>query len=240
MRHLNRAENRLRPVEIVPNYNPYAEGSCLIKCGNTHVLCTATVEEKVPAWLKGQGRGWVTAEYALLPRSTKTRVPRETHGVSGRTHEIQRLIGRSLRAVTDLSAMPDISILIDCDVLQADGGTRTASITGAFVALSLALRKLAAEGKIESFPIKENLAAVSCGLNDGKLLLDLDYEEDSTACADANFVLTESGKIVEVQVTAEQEPFTRTQFDELAALAAGGIAELIRHQKIALGDCHEN
>lgn len=236
MRYHNRPENQLRPVEIIAGVNPYAEGSCLIKCGNTHVLCTATVEEKVPAWLKGQGRGWVTAEYALLPRSTKTRVSRETHGVSGRTHEIQRLIGRSLRAVTDLTAMPDISILIDCDVLQADGGTRTASITGGFVALSLALRKLEAEGKIGSFPVTENLAAVSCGLKDGKLLLDLDYEEDSTACADANFVLTESGKIVEVQVTAEQEPFTRAQFDELAALAADGIAELIRQQKIALGD----
>lgn len=236
MRNNNRKEDQLRSVEIIPNYNPYAEGSCLIKAGNTHVLCTATVEDKVPAWLKGQERGWVTAEYALLPRSTVTRVAREHKGPSGRTHEIQRLIGRSLRSVTDLYQMPDISILIDCDVLQADGGTRTASITGSFVALKLALKKLVEEGRIASMPISENVAAISCGIVDDQLLLDLDYQEDSSACADSNFVLTESGKIVEVQVTAEQSPFSREQFDSLYALASKGVSELISIQKKALGE----
>lgn len=236
MRHNNRLENQLRLVEIIPDYNPYAEGSCLIKCGNTHVLCTATVEEKVPSWLKGQNKGWITAEYSLLPRSTKTRVARETRGASGRTHEIQRLIGRSLRAVTDLNVLKDMSVLIDCDVLQADGGTRTASITGSFVALSLALRRLYKAGKIATYPISEYVAAVSCGIKDGKELLDLDYEEDSTACADSNFVLTESGKLVEVQVTAEQNPFNCEQFSRLFELAESGIAELIKKQKQALGE----
>lgn len=236
MRQNNRLDDQLRNVEIVPSFNPYAEGSCLIRCGNTHVLCTATVEDKVPQWLKGSDRGWVTAEYALLPRSTRTRVPRETKGVSGRTQEIQRLIGRSLRAVVDLQVLKDISILIDCDVLRADGGTRTASITGSFVALSLALRKLQEEGRIERNPIKEHLAAVSCGIKDGREILDLDYEEDSSACADANFVMTESGKIVEIQVTAEQNPFSQEQFDRLSMMAKKAITELIVKQKRALGE----
>lgn len=235
MRQNNRAYNELRKIEIIPDVNAYAEGSCLIKCGNTHVLCTATVDDKLPAWLKGGEKGWITAEYALLPRSTRTRVSRETKGPSGRTHEIQRLIGRSLRAVTDLNALKDYIINIDCDVLQADGGTRTASITGSFVALYIALQKMVRDGKIACNPIKEFVAAVSCGLHGDEVLLDLDYDEDSSARADTNFVLTESGKIVEVQGTAEGEPFDKEQFEMLFALAQNAIADLIKLQKQALG-----
>ena len=235
MRQNNRAYNELRKIEIIPDVNAYAEGSCLIKCGNTHVLCTATVDDKLPAWLKGGEKGWITAEYALLPRSTRTRVSRETKGPSGRTHEIQRLIGRSLRAVTDLNALKDYIINIDCDVLQADGGTRTASITGSFVALYIALQKTVRDGKIARNPIKEFMAAVSCGLHGDEVLLDLDYDEDSSARADTNFVLTESGKIVEVQGTAEGEPFDKEQFETLFALAQNAIADLIKLQKQALG-----
>ncbi len=235
MRQNNRAYNELRKIEIIPDVNAYAEGSCLIKCGNTHVLCTATVDDKLPAWLKGGEKGWITAEYALLPRSTRTRVSRETKGPSGRTHEIQRLIGRSLRAVTDLNALKDYIINIDCDVLQADGGTRTASITGSFVALYIALQKMVRDGKIARNPIKEFVAAVSCGLHGDEVLLDLDYDEDSSARADTNFVLTESGKIVEVQGTAEGEPFDKEQFETLFALAQNAIADLIKLQKQALG-----
>lgn len=235
MRQNNRAYNELRKIEIIPDVNAYAEGSCLIKCGNTHVLCTATVDDKLPAWLKGGEKGWITAEYALLPRSTRTRVSRETKGPSGRTHEIQRLIGRSLRAVTDLNALKDYIINIDCDVLQADGGTRTASITGSFVALYIALQKTVRDGKIACNPIKEFVAAVSCGLHGDEVLLDLDYDEDSSARADTNFVLTESGKIVEVQGTAEGEPFDKEQFETLFALAQNAIADLIKLQKQALG-----
>lgn len=235
MRQNNRAYNELRKIEIIPDVNAYAEGSCLIKCGNTHVLCTATVDDKLPAWLKGGEKGWITAEYALLPRSTRTRVSRETKGPSGRTHEIQRLIGRSLRAVTDLNALKDYIVNIDCDVLQADGGTRTASITGSFVALYIALQKMVRDGKIACNPIKEFVAAVSCGLHGDEVLLDLDYDEDSSARADTNFVLTESGKIVEVQGTAEGEPFDKEQFETLFALAQNAIADLIKLQKQALG-----
>lgn len=235
MRQNNRAYNELRKIEIIPDVNAYAEGSCLIKCGNTHVLCTATVDDKLPAWLKGGEKGWITAEYALLPRSTRTRVSRETKGPSGRTHEIQRLIGRSLRAVTDLNALKDYIINIDCDVLQADGGTRTASITGSFVALYIALQKMVRDGKIACNPVKEFVAAVSCGLHGDEVLLDLDYDEDSSARADTNFVLTESGKIVEVQGTAEGEPFDKEQFETLFALAQNAIADLIKLQKQALG-----
>lgn len=234
MRHNGRKENKLRDIEIIPGFNPYAEGSCLIKCGATHVLCTASVDDKIPSWLKGQDKGWITAEYSLLPRSTRTRVQRETKGVSGRTHEIQRLIGRSLRAVTDLHLLKNYVILIDCDVLQADGGTRTASITGSFVALYAALRKMAAEGKIAENPIREFVAAVSCGLNADTPLLDLDYDEDCSARADANFVLTESGRVVEIQCTAEGLPFGRDQFDRLLDMAREGTAELIKRQKAAL------
>jgi ribonuclease PH len=235
MRQNNRAYNELRKIEIITNVNAYAEGSCLIKCGNTHVLCTASVDDKLPAWLKGGEKGWITAEYALLPRSTRTRVSRETKGPTGRTHEIQRLIGRSLRAVTDLNALKDYIINIDCDVLQADGGTRTASITGSFVALYIALQKMVSEGKIARNPIKEFVAAVSCGLQGDEVLLDLDYDEDSSARADTNFVLTESGKIVEIQGTAEGEPFSKEQFEKLFALAQHAVADLIKLQKQALG-----
>lgn len=235
MRQNNRAYNELRKIEIITDVNAYAEGSCLIKCGNTHVLCTATVDDKLPAWLKGGDKGWITAEYALLPRSTRIRVSRETKGPSGRTHEIQRLIGRSLRAVTDLNVLQNYIINIDCDVLQADGGTRTASITGSFVALYIALQKMVSDGKINHNPIKEFVAAVSCGLHGDEVLLDLDYDEDSSARADTNFVLTESGKIVEIQGTAEGEPFSKEQFEKLFALAQNAITDLIKLQKQALG-----
>lgn len=235
MRQNNRACDELRKIEIIPDVNMYAEGSCLIKCGNTHVMCTASVDDKLPAWLKGGEKGWVTAEYSLLPRSTRTRVSRETKGPSGRTHEIQRLIGRSLRAVTDLPVLKDYIINIDCDVLQADGGTRTASITGSFVAMYLALQKMLNEGKITRNPVKEFVAAVSCGLQGDEVLLDLDYDEDSSARADTNFVLTESGKIVEVQATAEGDAFDKEQFEKLFALAQAAIADLIKLQKQVLG-----
>lgn len=235
MRKDNRDNKSLRNVEIKTNVNMYAEGSCLITCGNTKVLCTASVDDKLPAWLKGSDKGWITAEYSLLPRSTQTRVSRETKGVSGRTHEIQRLIGRSLRAITDLHLLKDYIVLIDCDVLQADGGTRTASITGSFVALYMSLEKLTKEGKLEKNPIKECVAAVSCGLKDDNVLLDLDYDEDSTACADTNFVISESGRIVEIQGTAEEEPFSQEKFFELFDTAKLGINELIKKQKQALG-----
>ncbi len=235
MRHSQRENNQIREVEIIPHFNPYAEGSCLIKCGNTHVVCTASVEDKLPAWLKGQNKGWVTAEYAMLPRSAQTRIPRETKKPSGRSQEIQRLIGRALRAVVDLEAMKDISICIDCDVLQADGGTRTASITGGYVALALALRKLMDEKKLLVNPLKGMVAAISCGICNGECVLDVDYEEDSTAEVDMNFVLTDDNKIVEIQGTAEGKPFDENQFNQLFALARKGVAELIEKQKQALG-----
>lgn len=236
MRQNGRTADQLRNLEITPNVNLYAEGSCLIKCGNTHVLCTASVENEVPAWLKGQQKGWITAEYGLLPRSTQTRVSRETKGIGGRTHEIQRLVGRSLRAAVDLTAMPEICIKIDCDVLQADGGTRTASISGGFVALYLALNKLVKEGRLPRNPIRENVAAVSCGICNGEPVLDLDYDEDSHADADTNFVLTESGRIVELQATAEGATFNEAEFNELFRLAKHGIHQIIMAQKKVLGE----
>ena len=235
MRHNNRQNDELRKVEIIPNFNPYAEGSCLIKSGNTHVICTASVEDKVPAWLKDEGKGWITAEYAMLPRATLTRTPRETLKPSGRSQEIKRLIGRALRAGVDLTKMPDISVIIDCDVIQADGGTRTASVTGGFVALYLALESLVKGGKLPENPIREFVAAVSCGIHNGQAILDEDYEEDSHAQADTNFVFTESGRIVEIQGTAEEEPFDNEQFLSLMKLAQKGIGELIKKKKIALG-----
>ena len=235
MRQNNRQNDELRKVEIIPNFNPYAEGSCLIKSGNTHVICTASVEDKVPAWLKDEGKGWITAEYAMLPRATLTRTPRETLKPSGRSQEIKRLIGRALRAGVDLTKMPDISVIIDCDVIQADGGTRTASVTGGFVALYLALESLVKGGKLPENPIREFVAAVSCGIHNGQAILDEDYEEDSHAQADTNFVFTESGRIVEIQGTAEEEPFDNEQFLSLMKLAQNGIGELIKKQKIALG-----
>lgn len=234
MRSNNRGAEDLRSVEIIPNVNLYAEGSCLIKCGDTKVLCTASVSSEVPAWLKGSSKGWITAEYSLLPRATQTRVNRETKGVGGRTAEIQRLIGRSLRAAVDLSEMPEMCVQVDCDVLQADGGTRTASITGGFVALFLAMRKMVQEGRLPRNPIREYVAAVSCGICQGEPLLDLDYEEDSHAGADTNFVLTESGKIVEIQATAEGAVFSENEFSELFRLAEQGIHQLIMAQKKAL------
>ena len=236
MRPNSRTAEQMRPLEIIPNVNLYAEGSCLIKCGNTHVLCTATIDHNVPVWLKGQNRGWITAEYALLPRATQTRVARETKGVGGRTHEIQRLIGRSLRAVTDLSEMPEICVQIDCDVLQADGGTRTASISGAFVALYMAMQKMVQQGELKRNPVREYLAAVSCGIYDGKPILDLEYEEDSHADTDTNFVLTESGQIVEIQATAEGSTFNESEFNELFRLAKSGIHQIIMAQKKVLGE----
>ena len=234
-RNSGRKDDEKRQVEIITGFNPFAEGSCLIKCGNTHVVCTATVEDKVPSWLKGQEKGWVTAEYAMLPRATLTRVPRETKKPSGRSQEIQRLVGRALRAGVDLEKMPEISVTIDCDVLQADGGTRTASITGGFVALYQALQKMVAAEKLPENPVREFVAAISCGICDGAAVLDLDYTEDSSAQADTNFVLTESGKIVEIQGTAEGQPFDESQFAELMRLARKGIGELIAKQKEALG-----
>ena len=234
MRSSNRGAENLRSVEIIPNVNLYAEGSCLIKCGNTKVLCTASVSDEVPAWLKGGDKGWITAEYSLLPRATQTRVNRETKGVGGRTAEIQRLIGRSLRAAADLTEMPEMCVQVDCDVLQADGGTRTASITGGFVALYLAMQKMVREGRLPRNPIREYVAAVSCGIYQGEPVLDLDYEEDSHAGADTNFVLTESGKIVEIQATAEGAVFSESEFNELFSLAKQGIHQLIMAQKKAI------
>lgn len=236
MRHSQRQNNQIREVEIIPHFNPYAEGSCLIKCGGTHVVCTASVEDKLPMWLKGQNKGWVTAEYGMLPRSAQTRIPREIKkGQSGRSQEIQRLIGRALRAVVNLEAMKDVSICIDCDVIQADGGTRTASITGGYVALCLAIEKLMKEKKIIVNPIKGMVAAISCGICKGECVLDVDYEEDSHAEVDMNFVLTDNNRIIEIQGTAEGNPFNEEEFNQLLGLAKSGIAELMEKQKQALG-----
>ncbi len=234
MRASNRSDDQLRNIEFIVGINPYAEGSCLVKYGGTHVLCTATVEDKVPSWLKGQEKGWITAEYAMLPRAAQTRIPRENKKPSGRSQEIQRLIGRSLRAVVDLKKMPEISILIDCDVLQADGGTRVASVSGGFVALYQAVQQLLAERKITQNPIREFVAAVSCDICNGQPILDVDYLEDSTSQVDMNFVITESGKIVEIQGTAEGEPFTEQQFAQLLELGKQGIKIIITKQKEVL------
>jgi ribonuclease PH len=223
----------MRPVEIVPNYLMTAEGSALIKMGHTHVLCAASVEEGVPQFLRNSGKGWVTAEYAMLPRATAKRTPREvTKGrPSGRTHEIQRLIGRALRSVIDTSVLGERTVAIDCDVIQADGGTRTASITGAFVALSLAVRQLMKFGSLKKSPIRDSVAAISVGLVRGVPLLDLNYEEDSQADVDMNVVMTGSGKFVEVQGTAEHDPFDDAQMAQLITLARSGIAKLVELQK---------
>ncbi|SBW08907.1 Ribonuclease PH [uncultured Alphaproteobacteria bacterium] len=236
MRPSGRAFDALRTIVLEPNVSKHAEGSCLVKFGDTHVLCTATVEDRVPSWMRNTGKGWITAEYGMLPRSTNERTDREARkGQSGRTHEIQRLIGRSLRAVADLKAMGELSIKIDCDVLQADGGTRTASITGGYVALFLAFRKLRGMGMLPTIPLKDYVAAVSCGLYKGEPVLDLDYAEDSDADADANFVLTGQGGIVEIQGTAEHDPFREEQFLALLALAKKGVTDLVRMQKQVLG-----
>jgi ribonuclease PH len=233
MRADGRRPAQMRPVNIDINYLATAEGSALIRVGNTRVLCAATVEDSVPAFLRNSGKGWITAEYSMLPRATATRTPREsTKGrISGRTHEIQRLIGRSLRAVAELSALGERSVYIDCDVLQADGGTRTASITGAFVALSLAVKRMMATGAIKRSPLRDYVAATSVGLYKGQPMLDLCYEEDSKADVDMNVVMTGSGRFVEVQATAEQQAFGDDEMASLVALARGGIAELVTLQK---------
>jgi ribonuclease PH len=227
----------LRPISLEPGVSRHAEGSCLAKFGNTHVLCAATVEERVPPWMRNSGKGWVTAEYGMLPRSTNTRTDREAARgrQSGRTQEIQRLIGRSLRAVTDLVALGERQVRLDCDVIEADGGTRTAAITGSYVALHQALGKLVAAGLLAKLPLTDSVAAISCGVVDGTPVLDLDYAEDSTAGTDANFVLTGGGGIVEIQATAEAAPFDEAEFARMMALARAGIAELTRHQRAALG-----
>ena len=236
MRTNQRQANQLRPVSITRNFTRHAEGSVLVAFGDTRVLCTASVEESLPPFLRGKGQGWVTAEYGMLPRATHTRGAREAAKgkQTGRTQEIQRLIGRSLRAVVDLPALGERQILIDCDVLQADGGTRTASITGAFVALHDAVGTLLASGKLAASPIRDFVAAVSVGIVDGEPRLDLDYEEDSGCDTDMNVVMTGSGGFIEVQGTAEGHAFTRAELDSLLALAEGGIAELVAHQRRAL------
>jgi ribonuclease PH len=223
----------LRKVTISRDFLPHAEGSVLIEMGRTKVICTATVDEKVPNWLRGSGQGWITAEYGMLPRSTDSRMNREssTGKVGGRTQEIQRLIGRSLRSVVDLKALPELTIWIDCDVIQADGGTRTASITGAFVALYDSLRWLIKQGKIPEMPLSEFVSAVSVGIVDGEPLLDLCYEEDSRAQVDMNVIMTGSGKFIEVQGTAEAEPFDRAEMDRLIDLASKGVTELTAVQR---------
>jgi len=233
MRPSNRSHDQLRAVTLIPGYAKYAEGSCLVKCGETHVLCTASVDEKVPPFLRNTGLGWVTAEYGMLPRATHDRTDREAAKgkQSGRTQEIQRLIGRSLRAVVDRKILGEIQIKVDCDVLQADGGTRCASITGGYVALALACRYLQKIGKIAANPLTDSVAAVSCGLTGGVAVLDLDYAEDSNAEADSNFVITGNGGIVEIQGTAEKTPFSEEQFHELLRLARKGTSELAAAQK---------
>src|SRR5438094_1251042 len=229
----NRTPDQMRPVNIVPNYISTAEGSALIEVGNTRVICTASVEETVPAFLRNSGKGWITAEYGMLPRSTLTRSPRESARgrVGGRTHEIQRLIGRSLRAVTDLQRLGERSIFLDCDVIQADGGTRTASITGAFVALGLALEKLVEAGTLTAVPLRDFVAAVSVGIVDGEPLLDLCYEEDSRAHVDMNFVMTAGNKFVEIQATAENQVFDEVQLEAMIVLARQGLQSLLARQQ---------
>ncbi len=237
LRQDERRPDTLRPIRILPNFLKFAEGSVLIEWGDTKVICAASVEERVPSFLRGTGKGWITAEYAMLPRATETRTPRETARPqpSGRTQEIQRLIGRSLRAVVDLDKLGERTILLDCDVVQADGGTRTASITGAFVALVFALRRLYETGAIAEWPVRDYVAAVSVGIVDGMPMLDLRYEEDSRAAVDMNVVGTGDGRFVEIQGTAESEPFTEEQLQQLLALARQGIAQVIEIQRAVLG-----
>jgi ribonuclease PH len=232
----NRNPDQMRPVNIIPHYISTAEGSCLIELGNTRVICTATVEDSVPQFLRNSGKGWVTAEYGMLPRSTLTRTPREVAKgrPSGRTHEIQRLIGRSLRAVTDMDKLGERTLFVDCDVIQADGGTRTASITGAFVAMGLAMTAMVETGTLTVAPIRDYIAATSVGIVDGNVLLDLCYDEDSRADVDMNLVITGSKKIVEVQATAEHRPFDDAQLAQMMALARKGIESLVARQQAVL------
>jgi ribonuclease PH len=229
----NRGFNKLRKLKIIRNYNRYAEGSCLIELGNTRIVCTASVEDRVPLFLRGTGSGWVTAEYGMIPRATQTRTLREAGRgrLGGRTHEIQRLIGRSLRAVTELENLGERTIWVDCDVIQADGGTRTAGITGGFIALADCLKKIKKEGTIRKLGLRDFVAATSVGIVNGKAMLDLSYAEDSRAEVDMNMVMTAAGKIVEIQGTAEKSPFSKSQLDELISLAKIGINKLISKQK---------
>jgi len=236
MRPSKRASDELRPVSFERGVARYAEGSCLVKFGNTHVLCAASLEDKPPPWLRGQGRGWVTAEYAMLPRATHTRTRRESSAgkLSGRTQEIQRLIGRSLRAVTNLSALGERQIVVDCDVIQADGGTRTAAITGGWLALRDCLEWMRSRSIIKDNPLRDHVAAISCGICNGEPVIDLDYTEDSTAETDANFVITGSGGLVEVQATAEAAVFSTDELSQLLTIAKKGVGELIALQKATL------
>jgi ribonuclease PH len=236
MRPSGRNPDQLRAVSFERGFTRHAEGSCLVRFGDTHVLCTASLEEKVPPWLKGGGKGWVTAEYGMLPRATHDRTRREAASgkQSGRTQEIQRLVGRSLRAVVDLVALGERQITLDCDVLQADGGTRTAAITGSWVALYDCLKWMEQRAMFKQWPLKDHVAAISCGIHGGVPVLDLDYPEDSSAGTDANFVMTGSGGIVEIQGTAEGEPFSEATLGELLALAKKGIGELVQLQKAAI------
>ena len=237
MRPSGRATDQLRAVSLEAGYAKHAEGSCFVRFGDTHVLVTASLDEGVPPFLRNTGRGWVTAEYGMLPRSTHERMRREAAQgkQSGRTLEIQRLIGRSLRAVTDLTAFGERQIQVDCDVIQADGGTRTAAITGAYVALHQCFSRMMRIGAIKQIPLKDHVAAISCGIHNGAAILDLEYLEDSAAETDANFVMTGAGGIVEIQGTAEKDPFSEAQFLELMGLARKGIGELVTAQKAALG-----
>jgi len=237
MRPSGRNFDQLRDVSIETGVSKYAEGSCLIKFGDTHVICTATVEDKVPGWMRNSGKGWITAEYGMLPRATDSRMQREAArgGQSGRTQEIQRLIGRSIRAVADLKGMGEMQMRLDCDVIQADGGTRTASITGAYVAAHLAFQGVRRLGLIKEIPLTQPVAAISCGISQGEAGLDLDYAEDSNAGADANVVLAGSGGIVEVQATAEDVPFDRSAYDQMFELAEKGCKELFAKQRAAIG-----
>jgi ribonuclease PH len=236
MRPDRRQSTELRPVFLGPSFVKHAEGSCFVKFGDTHVICAATIEEKVPPFLRNTGAGWITAEYGMLPRSTHERVEREAARgkQSGRTQEIQRLIGRALRSIVNLKGLGERQIRIDCDVLQADGGTRVASITGAYVALHQALQRLVDTKKITALPLTDHIAAVSCGIVDGEARLDLNYAEDSVAQVDANFVMTGSGRLVEIQAAAEKDPFTEEEFTNMLTLAKTGIADLIHKQRQAL------
>lgn len=236
-RNDGRKANQLRKIKMTPHFSRYPAGSVLIEMGNTHVLCNATIEESIPPFMqKGGGKGWVTAEYAMLPASSPERIRRESSKgkIGGRTHEIQRLIGRSLRSVTNLNALGERSILIDCDVLQADGGTRTASITGGFVALIMALKKLKGQGLISKIPVKEFVAAVSVGIYKGKVILDLDYSEDSNAEVDMNIVMTDKGRFIEVQGTAEEDPFSEAEMHRMLSSAKKGVKQIVQLQKKVL------
>lgn len=239
MRADGRLFDQLRQVKITPNVSEYAEGSALVEFGRTKVLCTATYEAKAPQWLAGTGAGWVTAEYGMLPRSTHSRIKREKSMTGGRTQEISRLIGRSLRAAVDLKLLGEKQIIIDCDVLNADGGTRTASVTGGYVALALAIKKLVAVSEIKAMPLVNYVSAISVGLHEGKIFLDLNYDEDSIIGTDMNFVMTDKGQFVEVQGTAEHHPFTREQLFKMMDVAEKGCRELFIHQAAIVGEIYK-